>query len=213
MHGELLTLGIRVAASTVRETLHEAGIAPAPDRHGTPKPVAATSDAAATPHLLWHQAGDGPCLAAIRDRTIQKIPDLLHDSARTAINNHIGGTTAVGSAVVFPLRVGPDVLGALLLTARSPRAFATVSLALGTALSTHTALALVCAAGRERNTDLTQALQTSRLTGMAVGIVMTRQLLTPEQAFDELRRYSQRHNRKLRELAADIVTTGEVPGE
>jgi hypothetical protein len=32
VHGELLVLGINVAASTVREILHEAGIDPAPDR-------------------------------------------------------------------------------------------------------------------------------------------------------------------------------------
>ena len=32
MHGELLTLGVKVAPSTVWEILHEAGIDPAPDR-------------------------------------------------------------------------------------------------------------------------------------------------------------------------------------
>jgi transposase len=32
VHGELLVLGIEVAASTVWEILHEAGIDPAPDR-------------------------------------------------------------------------------------------------------------------------------------------------------------------------------------
>jgi hypothetical protein len=35
LHGELLTLGIKVAASTVWETLREAGIDPAPDRAAT----------------------------------------------------------------------------------------------------------------------------------------------------------------------------------
>lgn len=35
MHGELLTLGIKVAASTVWELLREAGIDPAPDRAAT----------------------------------------------------------------------------------------------------------------------------------------------------------------------------------
>jgi putative transposase len=32
VHGELLTLGVKVAPSTVWEILHEAGIDPAPDR-------------------------------------------------------------------------------------------------------------------------------------------------------------------------------------
>jgi len=32
VHGELLVLGVKVTASTVREILHEAGIDPAPER-------------------------------------------------------------------------------------------------------------------------------------------------------------------------------------
>jgi putative transposase len=35
LHGELLVLGVRVAASTVWEILHEAGVEPAPDRAST----------------------------------------------------------------------------------------------------------------------------------------------------------------------------------
>jgi len=35
VHGELLTLGVKVAASTVWEILREAGIDPAPDRSAT----------------------------------------------------------------------------------------------------------------------------------------------------------------------------------
>jgi putative transposase len=35
VHGELLVLGVKVAASTVWEVLHEAGIDPAPERSST----------------------------------------------------------------------------------------------------------------------------------------------------------------------------------
>jgi len=35
VHGELLVLGVKVAASTVWEILHEAGIDPAPERSST----------------------------------------------------------------------------------------------------------------------------------------------------------------------------------
>jgi putative transposase len=35
VHGELLTLGLKIAASTVWEILHEAGIDPAPERSTT----------------------------------------------------------------------------------------------------------------------------------------------------------------------------------
>jgi transposase len=38
IHGELLVLGVRVAASTVWEILQDAGIDPAPDRTSTSWP-------------------------------------------------------------------------------------------------------------------------------------------------------------------------------
>jgi transposase InsO family protein len=47
VHGELLTLGIKVAASTVWEILHEAGIYPAPDRATTTWPQFLRSQAQA----------------------------------------------------------------------------------------------------------------------------------------------------------------------
>ncbi len=47
VHGELLTLGIKVAASTVWEILHEAGIDPAPDRATTTWPQFLRSQAQA----------------------------------------------------------------------------------------------------------------------------------------------------------------------
>ena len=59
--------------------------------------------------------------------------------------------------------------------------------------------------------QLRQALQTNRTTGTAVGIVMTRYELNPERAFKVLVRTSQQSNRKLHEVAADVVRTGALP--
>jgi signal transduction histidine kinase/DNA-binding response OmpR family regulator len=60
--------------------------------------------------------------------------------------------------------------------------------------------------------QLRQALQTNRTTGTAVGIVMTRYDLEPEQAFQVLVRISQQTNRKLHEIADELVRTGVLPG-
>jgi AmiR/NasT family two-component response regulator len=46
---------------------------------------------------------------------------------------------------------------------------------------------------------------------MAIGIVMARYGLPEPEAFDVLRRTSQRVHRKLRDLAEEIVYAGEVP--
>ena len=59
--------------------------------------------------------------------------------------------------------------------------------------------------------QLRQALQTNRTTGTAVGIVMTRYELDSERAFKVLVRTSQQSNRKLHDIAAEVVRTGTLP--
>jgi hypothetical protein len=63
---------------------------------------------------------------------------------------------------------------------------------------------------RARIGNLEVALETSREIGIAVGIVMFQHKLSPEQGFDLLRRISQSAHRKVREVAADIATTGLI---
>jgi hypothetical protein len=57
---------------------------------------------------------------------------------------------------------------------------------------------------------LGRALENSREIGVAMGIVMARHNLTADQSFDLLRRVSQRRNQKLRELALDVIATGQL---
>jgi AmiR/NasT family two-component response regulator len=59
--------------------------------------------------------------------------------------------------------------------------------------------------------QLRQALRTNRTTGTAVGIVMTRYELDAERAFQVLKRSSQQSNRKLHDIAAEVVRTGALP--
>jgi hypothetical protein len=66
--------------------------------------------------------------------------------------------------------------------------------------------------GHEGVAQLEQALQSSRMIGAAMGIVMADRRVTPADAFAALARASQNANRKLRESAADVVDTGDVSG-
>ena len=59
---------------------------------------------------------------------------------------------------------------------------------------------------------LHEALKSARRIGAAIGIIMAASKTTEEQAFDTLRQASQNHNRKLRDLADDVVHTGALPG-
>lgn len=67
------------------------------------------------------------------------------------------------------------------------------------------------ASAQAKIANLEIALQSSRVIGMAVGIVMECCKLTPDEAFDLLVSVSQHEHRKLREIADDLVLTGAIP--
>lgn len=64
---------------------------------------------------------------------------------------------------------------------------------------------------RERVEHLELAVQSNRRIGMAVGVLIERLKISPEAAFDVLRDASSRSNRKLRDIADEVVLTGEIP--
>ena len=66
-------------------------------------------------------------------------------------------------------------------------------------------------AARTKIENLEIALESSRVIGIAVGIVVERCRLSAGQAFDALVRVSQSEHRKLRDVASDLVFTGVVP--
>jgi PAS domain S-box-containing protein len=65
------------------------------------------------------------------------------------------------------------------------------------------------AANREAN--LQQAVESHRLIGQAIGILVERHRIVPGEAFDRLRQASQNRNLKLREVARRVIETGVEP--
>ena len=53
--------------------------------------------------------------------------------------------------------------------------------------------------------DLEEALKSSRTIGKAIGILMESRKVSEDKAFAILKQASQDHNRKLREIAAELV--------
>lgn len=82
-------------------------------------------------------------------------------------------------------------------------------------VGTHTELALmrrvVLQEAENRADNLERALASNRTIGAAMGILMAQERVTSEQAFLRLRECSQATNRKLREVAEDVVVTGTMP--
>jgi AmiR/NasT family two-component response regulator len=67
------------------------------------------------------------------------------------------------------------------------------------------------AAYENKIAQLETALVSNRRIGIAIGIVMASHGHTDQQAFDTLCALSQRHNRKLKDIAEDVIYTGTLP--
>jgi len=63
-----------------------------------------------------------------------------------------------------------------------------------------------------REQHLRRAIESHEEIGQAVGILVERHRWTPEAAFEHLKRSSQDHNTKLREVARQVIETGADPG-
>lgn len=59
--------------------------------------------------------------------------------------------------------------------------------------------------------QLRSALQSNRTIGVAIGVLMATRHVDRDTAFAMLRTASQRRNRKLRDVAADVEFAGRIP--
>ncbi|MHB8431344.1 MAG: ANTAR domain-containing protein [Acidimicrobiales bacterium] len=163
---------------------------------------------------LQLESGEGPCLDAVGLRTSFYAEDLIGDDRWVTF-----GPKAVGIGVrcTLALNLSTDESpGALNLYARYPRAFGATDRAKAVIFGTLASLALRQAHVHEdedrRAEHLHAALSTRELIGQAQGILMEREHITSSQAFDILRRASQHLNIRLRDIAQDLIDTGQRPG-
>ena len=164
-------------------------------------------------HALQHRVSEGPCLDAITQRVILYADDIASDPRWPRFGPHVSAS-GIRSALALPL-AAEGCLGALNLYARYPAAFGVVDRAKGVILASLTSLAVSAARSHEdeerRTEHLHAALTTREVIGQAQGILMERERISAGQAFDVLRRASQHLNRKLRDVAQDLVDTGDRP--
>jgi GAF domain-containing protein len=107
-----------------------------------------------------------------------------------------------------PLWAGDEHLGTLSLYGDKPDCFDATAKQLADLYATHAALAL---AEARRTDQLKRAILSRDLIGQAKGILMERERLTADQAFDRLREVSQRLNRKITDVAQELTSRGELP--
>jgi transcriptional regulator with GAF, ATPase, and Fis domain len=164
-------------------------------------------------HGLQHRTGEGPCLDAIAHGIFFYADDIGTDPRWPQFGPEVS-EIGIRSALALPL-AADSTLGALNLYARYPAAFGVVDRAKAVILASLASLAISVARSHEdeerRAENLQAALGTREVIGQAQGILMERERISAAQAFDVLRRASQHLNRKLRDVAQDLVDTGDRP--
>jgi GAF domain-containing protein len=162
---------------------------------------------------LQHETGEGPCLEAIAQGVMVYCDDLETDGRWPRFGPR-AGQHGMRSALALPLTTS-GTLGAVNLYASYPAAFGVVDRAKGVILAALAGAALRSAYSIEdeerRIENLHSALSSREIIGQAQGILMERERIAADQAFDVLRRASQYLNIKLREVAQTLVDTGEKP--
>jgi len=133
--------------------------------------------------------------------TEQRWPDHIRELLRT---------TPVRCILALSLGIDDTPLGALTLYASHPNAFTKPLYAVACVYAEHAAVALDSARNGHHAGNLAAAVESNREIGIALGILVERHKITPDQAFDMLRIASQRTHTKLRDLASDLVRTGSL---
>jgi len=162
---------------------------------------------------LQQRHEEGPCFDAITEGTMFYGEDLTSDDRWPRFRPE-AVARGVRSVLALPLLVSA-VPGALNLYARYPKAFGVIDRGKAVILATLAGFAITSAQEhadeKRQNDNLVAALASREVIGQAQGILMERERVAADEAFDILRRASQHLNRKLKEVAEDLVETGERP--
>lgn len=162
---------------------------------------------AGTDQLVWeldamqYDLREGPCYDAIDREPVMVSNELRHDQRWP---RYVPRAVAQGVQAQMGLRlfIERETLGGLNLYSTESDTIDPHVQHMAELFATHAALAL----GKARRIeDLTTAMQTRKVIGQALGIVMERYQLDEDRAFQFMVRVSSHTNVKLRDIAQELV--------
>ena len=169
---------------------------------------AATGELPVQVDAIQEETQQGPCLDAAYEQQTVRVDDLATEG-RWPLFAQRASAAGAASMLSLQLYVEGDNLGALNLYARTPDAFTDESEQVGLLFAAHAAIAY---AAVRKETQLAQALVRRDVIGQAKGILMERYKISGERAFLVLTRVSQTTNRKLHDVADELVRHGTITG-
>ncbi|MCW2506041.1 MAG: hypothetical protein JWO79_4325 [Actinomycetia bacterium] len=178
------------------------------DGQGTLKLVAASSERTRVLELFQLQTDQGPCVDCFRSGRPVSVADL---PAVGSWPRFTAAATEAGFAAVhaLPMRLRNEVIGALNLFDVAPGALSEETLRIGQALADVATIGLLqhrAILSRDLMTEQLQTALNSRvLIEQAKGVIAERHCMDMAEAFIMLRKLARDTNRRLAELAGEIV--------
>lgn len=175
---------------------------------GEPQTAAATDPEVAEVDASQYRSGSGPCLDSIEQDKPMYVRDVAReerwpDFARRAAEHDLC------SVLAFPVKTKGDVRGALNMYARKTDAFERSDLDLAAIIAAQGAVVLANVEAYEHSLrvqeELRAAIRSRAVIDQAKGILMEREGVTADEAFEMLRTASNRLNVKVRDIARRIV--------
>jgi len=179
------------------------------DHHGALNLVAASSEQARLVELTQLQNLEGPCMDAFSTGRPVQVPD-LRDS-RTRWPRFTVAAVGAGylSVQALPMRLRDTVLGAVNLFSRSTGELDADTIVLGQALADAATIGIVHQRALARQEVVTEQLQTALnsriLIEQAKGFLSHSLDIDVDDAFNILRMYARANNRRLTDVADDVV--------
>jgi GAF domain-containing protein len=163
--------------------------------------------------------GSGPCMAALSTGTPVSVPDVAQETRWPGFLD-VARAHGLGSLLSIPLEVRGSTVGAMNFYAfHAVGAFDQPHQTACAMFAAQASGAIQLLTQNARDVvlvgQLEQALSSRSVIDQALGIVMATDLCTAEQAFATLRARSQASQRKLRDVALELIeqVSGEAPPE
>lgn len=174
-----------------------------------------TDDAAPEIDSAQYETGIGPCLDSFRHRQIFRIDDTVKDD-RWPPFSEAAAAFGIRSTLSIPLVANHEGLGALNFYSKIPNGFSEEDEAVASQFGVQAAIVLANAQAywdaHLLSQNLATAMQSRAVIEQAKGMLMGAQRCSADEAFQILVRASQRENRKLREIAEEIVSRAQHAG-
>lgn len=173
-----------------------------------PGAVAASDEWARTLDETQFVEHEGPCLDAARSGLVFRVRDTASEMRWPSYMPRANELGAY-SMLSLPMTAEAKLIGALNLYSRKPDNFGPEEISIAEIISGHASLASHVAstliAQKTLAAQLREAMNSRAAIEQAKGIVMSTMRCSPDEAFEVLRQQSQAENRKLREIAEELV--------